>query len=229
MQDFIEWIESHPVTIDLFKWFLVGIMAWLLGFFRFIKTRLKRPKLEIELLTSRCSWEELGVIDGNDHNARVVFLIEAGVNNPTTDPIVIRDFTLQIKRLKKWPIWHSPLNAVTMPSRVRHSLSNITRYLKNWFSNFEEGDDTLTLGAKIEARDHQSGFLLFVSVSWGYMRPLVVNKRVPVKLKARLTTGEVLQANASILVLENKMVLESMVPGIFEHVQNGATWNIIRE
>src|SRR3546814_1615546 len=82
------------------------------------RAKLKRPKLEIESFTSRCIWQELGVVDGNDYNARVVFLVEAGINNPTTDPIVVRDFTLKVKRIKGWPVRNHPLNAVTLPSRV---------------------------------------------------------------------------------------------------------------
>jgi hypothetical protein len=206
----------------------VGVLAWGLGLFRFLKAMLKRPKIEIEEFTSRCFWEEMGEIDGNNHNARVTFLIEAGINNPTTDPVVVRDFTLQIKRLKKWPVWHDELNAVTLPARVRQALPNITRYLKNWFSNFEEGSDHLTVGATIGPREFQSGFLLFVSFSWGYLRPLVRKGGVPVKLKARLTTGEVLEVKSSIYIVEDILTFESMVPGIFEHVSNRETWNVIR-
>jgi hypothetical protein len=225
----ITWIESHPVTVGIIQWIIVGLIAWVLGFFNYIRTILKRPKVEVEKFTSRCFWEEMGVIDGNDHNARVTFLIEAGVNNPTKDPIYVRDFTVQIKRLKKWPLWHDALNAVTLPSRVRHLLPNITRYLKNWFSNFEEGGDYLTLDAKIEPREFQSGFLLFVSFSWGYMRPLVKDGAVPIKLKARLTTGEILEVKSSIHIVKDRETFESMVPGIFTHVCNSETWNIIRQ
>lgn len=72
--DLVGWIEDHSTTVDLLKWAFVGLLAWVLGIFRFLRARLKRPKLEIESFTSRCIWQELGVVDGNDHNARVVFL-----------------------------------------------------------------------------------------------------------------------------------------------------------
>jgi hypothetical protein len=225
----IAWIELHGVTVDLIKWLLVGILAWFLGAFRFLKTKLKRPTLEVESLTSRCAIEELGDIDGNPANLRATFLIEAGVNNPTTEPIVIRDFSLHIIRLKKWPIWHDALYPTTLPSRVRHTVGDISRYLKNWFSNFSEGPESLTLNGRIESRDFQSGFLIFVSASWGNMRPKKFENGISVKLKARLTTGEILCAKSIIPVLEDHSVMESLVPGIFEHVENPSTWNIIRE
>lgn len=95
---FVQWIETHGTTVDLLKWMVVGLLAWALGLFRYLRAKLKRPKLEVESLTSRCIWKELGVVDGNDHTAQVVFLIEAGINNPTTEPVVVRDFTLQVKR-----------------------------------------------------------------------------------------------------------------------------------
>ena len=228
LSNLVEWIEAHATTIDVLKWIVVGLLAWVLGVFRFIRTKLKRPKLEIESFTSRCIWQELGVVDGNDHNARVIFLIEAGVNNPTTDPIVVRDFTLKIKRLKGWPVRNHPLNAVTLPSRVRHNIGNITRFMKNWFSNFQEGPESLTLDARIESRDHQSGFLLFVSASWGYMRPFVKAGAIPVVLNARLTTGECLTARANIAIMDDHAAFEDMAPGLLGHVQHKSTWNIIR-
>lgn len=226
--DLATWIEAHATTVDLLKWAIVGLLAWALGVFRFLRAKLKRPKLEIESFTSRCIWQELGVVDGNDHNARVVFLVEAGITNPTTDPIVVRDFTLKVKRLKGWPVRNHPLNAVTLPSRVRHSIGDITKLLKNWFSNFSEGPDSLTLSGRIESRDHQSGFLLFVSASWGYLRPFQKDGAIPVKLCARLTTGERLVADARIVLMDDHSAFEAMVPGVIEHVQNRSTWNIIR-
>lgn len=228
MTDLIAWIEAHAATVDLLKWVTVGLLAWSLGAFHFIRAKLKRPKLEIESFTSRCIWQELGVVDGNDHNARVVFLIEAGIINPTTDPIVVRDFTLTVKRLKGWPVRNHPLNAVTLPSRVRHHIGGITKFLQNWFSNFPEGPDSLTLGARIESRDCQSGFLLFVSASWGYLRPFTKNGAIPVKLHVRLTTGERLVARSSIVLMDESAAFEAMVPGVLDHVQNRSTWNIIR-
>lgn len=228
LADLVEWIEAHGITVDLVKWIIVGLIAWALGAFRFLRAKLKNPKLEIESFTSRYIWQELGVVDGNEHNARVVFLIEAGINNPTTDPIVIRDFTLEVTRLKRWLVRNHALNPVTLPSRVRHNIGDITRLLKNWFSNFAEGSETLTLGGRIESRDHQSGFLLFVSVSWGYMRPVTKNGAIPVKLYARLTTGETLVAKANIVPMDDHAAFEAMIPGVLAHVQNRSTWNVIR-
>ena len=224
----VGWIEDHATTVDLMKWVVVGLIAWALGVFRFLRAKLRRPKLEIESFTSRAIWQELGVEDGNDHNARVVFLIEAGINNPTTDPIVVRDFTLKVKRLKGWPVRNHPLNAVTLPSRVRQSIGDITKFLKNWFSNFSEGPDSLPLSGRIEPRDCQSGFLLFVSASWGYMQPLIRDGAIPVELRARLTTGEQLVARSNIMLMREHENFDAMVPGVLSYVQNRNTWNIIR-
>jgi hypothetical protein len=228
LAELVGWIEAHGTTVDLLKWALVGLLAWALGVFRFLRTKLKRPKLEIESFTSRCIWQELGMVDGHDHNVRVVFLIEARIINPTTDPIVIRDFTLQARRLKRWMVQNHTLNPVTLPSRVRHSIGDITKLLKNWFSNFDEGSETLTLNGRIESRDCESGFLLFVSVSWGYMRPLIKNGAIPVTLRARLTTGESLVARSDIVVVDDHATFEGLVPGVLAYVQNRSTWNIIR-
>lgn len=227
--DIVSWIESHDKTVDLIKWVVIGLAAWLVGAFRFIRTKLKRPALEIEELTSRCVWEDLGEIDGNGNNVRVIFLIEAGVTNPTTAPIVVRNFTLSIKRQKRWPLWHRELNPATLPTRVRLTVGGITKLLKNWFSNFPDGPETLTLSGKIEPRDFQSGFLLFVSVSWGNMVPRSLNGSIPVRLRARLTTGETLTAKAKVIQMDDHSIFEGMVPGVLEHAGNRSTWNILRE
>lgn len=228
LADLVGWIEAHGTTVDLLKWVIVGLLAWSFGVFRFLRAKLKRPKLEIESFTSRCIWQELGVVDGNDHNVRVVFLIEAGVTNPTTDPIVIRDFTLKVKRRRRWLVRNRALNAATLPARVRHNVGGVTRLLKNWFSNFSDGPETLTLGTRIESRDCPSGFLLFVSVSWGSMRPFRTNGAIPVKLFARLTTGEILVARANIALMNDHATFEATVPGVLAYVQDRSTWNIIR-
>jgi len=229
INDVISWIEAHGQTVDLLKWLLVGILAWALGVFGYIRTKLKRPRLEVDSFTSRYAWEEMGVIDGNDNNALVIFLIEARITNPTTDPVVVSDFSLQIKRLKRWPMWHQELSPTTLPARVRHTVGDITRLLRNWFSKFPEGPESLTIDSKIEARAVESGFLLFVSASWGYMRPMVENDAIPVKLSARLTTGERLFARGKIMQMKDHQAFERMVPGILGHARNRSTWNIIRE
>lgn len=231
MPDFdklIIWIEAHNTTVDLIKWLLVGLLAWFLGVFRFLRTKLKRPSIEVQSLTSRCAWVDLGEIDGKPANAQVIMLIDVGINNPTASPINVRNFTLQIKRLKKWSSWNSELHPTTLPCRVRQNVGDVTKYLKNWFSNFNEGHDSLSLGSKIEGRDFQSGFLMFVSLTSGNMLPKKVDGNIPIKLKARLTTGETLFAKANIHVLGNNSVLQELVPGVFEYVENPSTWNIIR-
>lgn len=104
----------------------------------------------------------------------------------------------------------------------------MTKLLKNWFSNFPEGPDNLTLDARVDAKDFQSGFLLFVSASWGYMRPFTKDGAIPVTLYARLTTGEQLVAHSSVILMDDHAAFEAMVPGILDHVQNRSTWNITR-
>lgn len=104
-------------------------------------------------------------------------------------PIVVRDFTLKVKRLRGGIFRNHALSAVTLPARVRQRVGGVTKLLGNWFSNFEEGSRGLTVAGRIDARDFQSGFLLFVSVSWGYLRPYEKNGAIPVTLYARLNDG----------------------------------------
>ncbi|HEL3635573.1 TPA: hypothetical protein UM220_001442 [Stenotrophomonas maltophilia] len=225
----VDWIEQHDKTVDLLKWIAAALLAWLLGLVRFVRTKLKRPTVEIEMFTSRCVVDDLGEMEGRASNIRAIFLLEPGLNNPTTDPIVVREFTIAMKALRRWPIWQRQMHPTTLPSRPQHSAGQMTKLLKCWFSNFNDGSSDLTLSGRIESRDFQSGFLLFTSVTFGNLQPRISNERIPIKVRARLTTGETLTAKAMIRVVDDPFILERMVPGILEHTKTSSTWNIIRE
>lgn len=223
-----DWIEAHGNTVDLLKWISVGLLAWFLGVFSYIRTKLQRPTVEVESFTSRCIWQNIDAADGVDPHVRVIFLVEAGVLNPTDQPIVVRDFNLLVSRVGKGTIPNQPLGATTLPCRVRHSTKKITKFLNNWFSNFDEGSPELTLSSRIEPKDFSSGFLLFVSVSHGYLEPLRKEGTIPVELHAHLTTGEKLSAESQIVIVDDHDYFESLVPGVLEHVESRETWNLIR-
>ena len=59
LSNLVNWIELHGTTVDLIQWLFIGLLAWVMGAFRFLYAKLKRPTLEIESFTSRCSWEDL--------------------------------------------------------------------------------------------------------------------------------------------------------------------------
>ena len=223
-----EWIESHEKPVDLLKWVAAGLLAWSLGVVRYIRMKLKRPTIEIELFTSRCTCDDLGEIDDSPRNIRAIYALQIGVNNPTTDPIVIRDFTLATKAMRRWPIWQEELHPTTLPARPQHSVGAATKILKCWFSNFHDDLNYLSLTGKVEPRDFQSGYLLFTSVTWGDLEPKIINGKVSVRATARLTTGESLRTKALIRVVDDPPIVEGIVPGILNHTKNASTWNIIR-
>jgi hypothetical protein len=224
----VEWIELHPKTVDIFQWVVLAFVAWVIGAWRYLRTKFRSPSIEIESFTSRCGLQELGEIDGINGHTKALFLLEVGINNPTPESIHVREFNLSIKTRKKWQGWIKELNPATLPRRVRKSIGETSKLLRNWFSHFEEGNESLTIRGEVGSREYCSGFLLFVSVTWGTMRPLVVDGAIPVKIKAKLTTGEVLSVKSRITVVEDLEIIEEMVPGVFEYSQHRSTWNIVR-
>src|SRR3546814_20108326 len=70
--DLAGWIEAHATTVGLLKWVIVGLLAWALGVFRFLRAKLKSPKLEIESFSRRCIWQEHGVVDGYEQDRKSV-------------------------------------------------------------------------------------------------------------------------------------------------------------
>lgn len=219
------WIEQHPHTVDLAKWGLLIGIAWLAGGFKLLRRWLKSPTLEIELLSSRGLCQDLGDLHGHANNCRSIFLLSVGINNPTTDVIVVRDFTLRYKEHRpfRWTGWQHP---ATLPARPRLQVGDTTKLLRNWFSNFAEGPESLTISGRIEPRAFESGYLLFVAATYGWMNPVVKKDKVWIEVQARLTTGEKLKARARIALFSESAGMEAMVPGVVDYAAHSATWNI---
>jgi hypothetical protein len=225
LSDVLNWIEHHGQTVDLIKWLLLIAVAWVVGLFKFLRRRLKSPTLEIETLTSRAYCHDLGEQDGHQHVCRSLFLLSVGVNNPTTDTIVVRDLTLRYKEHRpfRWTPWQHP---TTLPARPRQAVGGTVKLLRNWFSNFAEGPESLTVGGRIEPRAFESGYLLFVAATYGWMNPRVHSDTVHVQVQARLTTGEKLKAKARVQLFTDPEAMDTMVPGVGSYAANSSTWNI---
>lgn len=219
-----DWIESHEKTVDLLKWATVLLLAWAVGIFKFIRQRLRQPVASIEMVSSRCLLEDFSEFRGHKNVVRASFLIEVGLMNPTSEPVVIRHFSLAVRRKKFWHSWKPLMIALTLPSRPRHEMGSGTKLLKSWFSNFPDGFRELTLSGTIEPKQLHSGFLLFVCFAQGSWAPRLKEERVSVRALVHLTTGETRIAKGNILVTRDRDAFESWVPGIMEQISHESAW-----
>jgi hypothetical protein len=167
VQAVVQWIEGHATTVDLIKWALVLVVAWLLGGFRFVRQRMRPPKALLATHACRCLVEKFDEFEGHKGVVRTSYLLEVGLLNPTTEPVVIRDFSLAVRRHRKWRSRKPELRAITLPNRPRQAMGGGMKLMRTWFSNFPDEYRDLTLDGTVEPRQLRSGFLLFVDFSYG--------------------------------------------------------------
>ncbi len=218
------WIEQHPVTIEMVQWAALLLVAWLSGVFRLLRRYKRRCRLEVSSPTSRCFVEELEEFDGQKQVMRVAFLIDATVTNPTNEKAVIERFALSYQPEKIWPPFLGRLYAITMPSRPRSEMGGATKLSKVFFSIILDGFEGTTMDGILESKQFQSGYLLFVSFTWGSWNPRVTNDEIRIKVEAKLTSGEVVKDTVWVKVNRDKERFNNWVPGIVEHISHESAW-----
>jgi hypothetical protein len=99
--------------------------------------------------------------------------------------------------------------------------------LRNWFNQFPDGVASLTVESDVAARSMSSGYLLFVSFTYGWANFLCLNQNVDVRIRVHLATGETLKARAKIRTPTDPTFLEGLVPGITEQIRHPSSWNLV--
>jgi hypothetical protein len=224
----VDWIEAHQGSVGILKWLLVLLAAWALGFFKYIRRKLKSPRVEIERLTSRCYCEAFDELHDCRNVVRAVFLLQISVTNPTTDPIVVKDFWLRYRTLRPWQKWTEFMLPTTLPNRPRQTVGGSTKLLKVWFSRYQDDPSDFALDGRIEARDYQTGYVLFVSSTWGTHNPRITSDKLALEIRAKLTTGETLKHRAAVSQIKDRAYLESLVPGILAVADDSNAQNLFK-
>ncbi len=228
MDEFVIWIESHPITMDLMKWGGLLLVAWLSGFFRFIRNYAKRPSISLIPETSRCFVEEIDEFEGRKNVIRAAFLVNVIVRNPTKERIVVESFSLSYVNDKLFSFRSVEHHPVTMPNRPRQEMGSGTKVSKVFFSNFNDGFDSLTMLGDIQEKQFQDGYLFFVSFTCGSWNPKNIKGHFRVKISCQLTTGEVISDSAKIQITQNAEMIEKWVPGIIDQIRHEGTWNVVK-
>jgi len=220
-----DWIEQHPHTVSLAKWAVLLLVAWIIGLFRLLRRLSRKPSAGILCPVSRCYIQPLPEFEGHTDVVRAAYFIDASVVNPTNEKVVIEQFTLSYLRKKKYFGRSLSLHPISCPSRPRQNMGENTKFQKVFFTNFPDGLNDMTVSDIVEAKCHESGYLLFVSFTFGDWNPRIVNGYAKVYLTVRLTTGEKLKTKGWIQVSDNLEKFESWLPGIREHLEQECTWN----
>jgi len=223
----IELIENHPQTTDLAKWVLLVVVAWASGVFSLLRRLNRRPSVRVSEITSKCLIEKFEEYDGHPNAIRSSLLLEIEISNPSPELIVVKQFELQIYKQHRFSRWGEKTCAIALPNRVRHEMGSGTKFMRNWFANFDDDrNELLSLNGRIEAKDSNSGFALFVTFTCGLWKPKIINDNVRIRVYASLGSGEVLRTSANIPVTTDKTLLEKMVPGVLEQISHPTAWNV---
>ena len=224
----VDWIESHEKTVDLLKWIALLLVAWAVGLFKYLRQKLRQPFATIEEHTSRCLVEEFAEFQGHKNALRASFLIEVGLVNPTSEAVVIRHFSLAVRRRKFWRAWEPEMVALSLPNRPRQHMGSGMKFLKNWFSNFPDEYRDLTLTGTVEPKQNHSGFLLFVCFATDNWAPRVEGEFIRVKANVHLTTGERRTVRAKVRITRDEKKFDGWVPGILDQVKHESAWGAVR-
>ena len=224
MDDLLTWIETHKVTIGIIQWAVLLIIAWLSGLFRLIWKNTIKPKLEIVPTASIIFYEEIQD-EIYTNPVRASFIIYANLVNRTNEKIVLQDFYLSFESENFWRSYKQKLLSVTFPARPRKIVGTGIKFMNVFFTEYPEEEVKLKAeSGKLETKEMASGYVLFVSSTYGNWNPKIRDGYIRVKLHGILTNGETNTNKAPIRITQSKEIIDELVPGLVQHVAHESTW-----
>ncbi|WP_353402515.1 hypothetical protein [Duganella hordei] len=218
----IGWIEAHEHTVDLFKWIVAGLAAWLLGVFRAIRAWALRPSISITETYSHCFTEQHAELDTYSDVTLFAFVLDAVVMNPTTSKVGVQTFELEIRRRGLWKRWTSPITAIGFPTMPRTPMPNdAIKVVPIWLTTFEGYDSSLSL-RDIDGQNSAAGLIFFALVMPD--SSIVSDEKCTLKLSVRLATGERRSVVTKIKFENGLDKLERMVPSSIKYVRHKSVW-----
>jgi hypothetical protein len=225
MTDFanvISWIEDHKGTVDLMKWGTLLIIGWWAGIFRFLRDFTRRPFAEIGPDYSFYFIEEHSV---HAEVLLIAIVIDARIINPTKDKVGVVKFELSIGRDKWSSRWTPPLAAIGFPTMPAFPMpDNKRKMVPVWFSNFSGLSENFAdmSHSVVDAQDSKAGLTLFVASI--KKSSLAERTGVPVRLRARLATGQICSAIRVLTKKKELIHFEDMVLGGVAYVRHPSVW-----
>jgi len=221
----ISWIEGHRVTVGLIQAVTLLLIAWFSGIFRLVVTLTRRPKVRI-VETASMVFSESPNIEGKESEIRAAFILNASIINSSREKIVLDQFLLSYQTLNPFRSHKQKLVRIAFPSRPRKRVGTGLKLMGVWFTNFAGDEYPLppAMGC-LESMHMESGYLLFASYAWGGWSPAVADGKIRIRLKALLTSGEVLVHETRIRAISDSSIVSELCPGIIEHIADESTWN----
>ena len=168
----IIWIENHPATTEIIKGVILLLIAWGAGVFRLLGKFTKRGQLEIIDTASICFIEEKDEFEGHKNLVRVAYLINITMRNPSNEKVVVESFALSHLSTNKFKPYPKGIHSSTLPNRPRLEMGSGIKLCKVFFTNFSDDQSSnLTMNGVLAPKNFQSGYIYFVSFTWGTWNP----------------------------------------------------------
>ena len=226
MNDIVDWIENHQVTVDLLKAAALVLVAWMSGLFAYLRRYRRKAILEITDTASFAYFEQIEELEGHKHLIRAAFIINASVVNASNEKVVVDHFLLSFRTYSLWRSHGQKLVRIAFPSRPRKRLGIAFKQMGVWFTQYPDDEYQLDHATGIlEPKEHCGGYLLFTSFTYGNWNPKVQHGMIHVKLRAKLTSQKWLRVTVRLRVTDDASVIEEMSPGITEHLRDRSTWH----
>ena len=225
IEQVISWIEGHRVTVGLAQAVTLLLVAWFTGIFRFVITLTRRPKVRI-VETASMVFIETPNTEGKDNENRVAFILNASIINSLRERIVLDQFFLSYQTINPFRSYRQKLVRIAFPNRPQKRVGTGLKLMGVWFTNFAGDESQLppSMGC-LESMQMESGYLLFVSYTWGGWSPSISDGKIRVRLKALLTSGETLVHETRVRAVFDSSFVSEFCPGIIEHIADQSTWN----
>jgi hypothetical protein len=222
----LAWIEAHPVTVGLIEAAVLVGAAWFTGVFAYFRRFVRRPKLRVARTASFVYLHEYPATAEEPAFTTAAFVINASVINRSIEKVVVDHFWLAYECSDRKRSFKQKLLKIGFPDRPRKRSGSSYKFMGVWFSKFPASELELESAEGIlEPADIDSGYLLFVSKTYGTWSPTAVEGTVKIELSVELSSGDILKTRVTIRALRDSAFLDEFVPNLTEHVLHESVAN----
>jgi hypothetical protein len=222
----MDWLESHPVTVDVTKWILVIAAVWISGAFTALRRFTQRPHVEIYGPACFCYLEDYKDPESGKDSTLAVFVLNPAIKNPSDRSFEIDKMLLSYDCQHFFRKFQQELFPVSFPARPRKAFGVGVKVLPVFFTRFgDEMDEISSVQGKIGPKSLTAAYLMFISNTWGSWRAKETKGMIEVRLRISTVGEGSLVQKVKIRVFRDKKILEDFCPTLYEHAKTNNLWN----
>lgn len=216
----MSWLESHPVTVDLIKWILLILGAWAVGVFKILRRFTLRPSVALYDSPGFCFLEDYKTEEGADGRLSV-FIVNPSIRNPSFNSYEIERITLGYKCRFIFRSFRQNLLPISFPQRPKQQHGTSIKALPVFFTRFgDQFDDGLTTDTIIDERRVSSGYIMFISRTWGSWMAENQKEEIKIKLSVKTVGAGKLKFRGNLRTTSDISELKEFCPGLYELVSD---------